>query len=155
MNKKTLLATAIAGALTASAMFAVPAFAEDYTVQMLNRGSDGQMMVFEPAYLNIQPGDAVTFVATDPGHNAETIPGMSPEGASSFRGPMGQDVTATFDAEGLYGIKCLPHYGLGMVALIKVGDGTPPNLEAAEDIHHPGRAAQSMDALLEEAQAGE
>nr|WP_304074714.1 plastocyanin/azurin family copper-binding protein [Maricaulis maris] len=29
----------------------------------------------------------------------------------------------TFDEEGLYGIKCAPHYAAGMIVLIEVGDG--------------------------------
>jgi plastocyanin len=42
---------------------------------MLNRGESGTM-VFEPAGLRIAPGDTVKFIATDRGHNAETVPGM-------------------------------------------------------------------------------
>lgn len=154
MNRKFLSAAALGGILAAS-LYVGPAAAEDFTIEMLNRGTDGQMMVFEPAYLNVQPGDTVTFVATDPSHNAETIPGMLPEGVDAFRGPMNQDVTVTFDAEGLYGIKCLPHYGLGMVALIDVGDGVAVNREAAESIRHPGRATQRMAALIERAENNE
>ncbi len=39
--------------------------AADHEVKMLNRGSDGGMMVFEPAFLKVEPGDTVTFVAGD------------------------------------------------------------------------------------------
>ncbi len=52
---------------------------------MLNKGADGTTMVFEPALTKIAVGDTVTFVATDRGHNAETIPGMLPEGAEASR----------------------------------------------------------------------
>ena len=34
-------------------------FAADHVVKMLNNGADG-MMVFEPGYLNVVPGDTVT-----------------------------------------------------------------------------------------------
>lgn len=155
MKHNLLPATVLAGVLAVASLMAGPVAAEDFTVEMLNRGADGQMMVFEPAYLNVQPGDTVTFVATDPSHNAESIPGMLPEGAESFRGPMNQDVSVTFDTEGLYGIKCLPHYGLGMVALINVGDGAAVNLEAAESVRHPGRANQRMAALFERAESND
>ena len=42
---------------------------------------------------------------------------------------MGKEVSITVTAEGLYGIECTPHAGMGMVALIQVG--APTNLEAA------------------------
>lgn len=146
MKLQTLL-TAAAIAIT------VPAagFAEDHQVHMLNRGADGQMMVFEPAFLQIEPGDTVTFLPTDPSHNAESIPSMMPEGAETFRGRINQEITVTFDQEGVYGIKCLPHYGLGMVAVIQVGDDTA-NLEAARSVRHPARANQRMPELLSQVQ---
>ncbi len=53
---------------------------------MLDQGPDGQMMVFEPSFLKIEPGDTVTFVPTDKSHNSETILGMIPEGAEAWRG---------------------------------------------------------------------
>lgn len=146
MKIRTLLTTAaLAIALPAAA------FADDHQVHMLTRGADGSMMVFEPAFLQIEPGDTVTFLPTEPSHNAETIPGMWPEGAESFRGGMNQEVTVTFTAEGVYGIKCLPHYGLGMVAVIQVGDDTA-NLEAARGVRHPARASQRMPDLLSQVQ---
>ena len=42
-------------------------------------------MVFEPALVKVAPGDTVKFVATDKGHNAETIKGMLPDGARDVR----------------------------------------------------------------------
>ena len=140
----------LAAAIFAAALPAGTALAEDHEILMLNRGADGQSMVFEPAYLEVAPGDTVTFVATDRAHNAETISGMVPEGGETFRGRMNEDVSVTFTAEGVYGVKCLPHYGLGMVALIKVGEGDAPNLEAAAGVRQPGRARQRMEALFQQ-----
>ena len=51
---------------------------------MLDKGTEG-VMVFEPALVKIAPGDTVKFVATNKGHNAETIKGMLPEGADAVR----------------------------------------------------------------------
>lgn len=104
--------------------FAGAAFAEDHEVQMLNSGTDGEIMVFEPAFLKVEPGDTVTFVPTDKSHNAESILGTIPEGAEAFKGKINEEITVTFDAEGLHPVKCLPQYALGMVALIRVGDDT-------------------------------
>ena len=103
------------------------ALAESYEVQMLNTGSDG-VMVFEPAVLSINPGDSVTFKATNPGHNSESMAGMKPEGAEGWQGGMGQDVTVTFDQDGVYVYQCTPHLMMAMVGVIKVGSGS--NLEA-------------------------
>ena len=96
------------------------AMAAEVEVKMLNKGAEG-LMVFEPALVKIEPGDTVKFVATDKGHNAESIKGMLPAEATPFVGKNGEDVTVTFDKPGAYGIKCMPHYGMGMVALIVVG----------------------------------
>ena len=38
-----------------------------------------------------------------------------------------RDSTYTVDVEGLYGIRCTPHYANGMVALIQVGDSADPD----------------------------
>lgn len=146
---KKLVLSAALGALA----LAPAAMAEDHEIQMLNVGSDGQPMVFEPAYLEIAPGDTVTFVNAQGAHNAQTIDGMLPEGAEGFRGGMRQDVSFTPTEEGVWGIKCMPHYGAGMVALIKVGDGEAANLETASEVRHPGRARQRFEDLFEQARA--
>lgn len=143
MRKTTLAAFAAAFALASA-----PVLAADHEVQMLNRGDAGTM-VFEPAALEIAPGDTVTFVATDPGHNAETIAGMLPEGAESFRTAIGETVEITFDEPGLYGIKCTPHYAMGMVMLIQVGDD-PANVEDVKAVGTPPAAANRFEAAFED-----
>lgn len=76
-----------------------PALAAEIKVKMLNRGTEG-VMVFEPALVKIEPGDTVKFVATDKGHNAETIKGMFPADSTPFAGKLGEDVNVTFDKPG-------------------------------------------------------
>jgi pseudoazurin len=120
--------------------------AAEYEVRMLNRGEAG-IMVFEPAFLEVSPGDTVHFRAADKGHNAASIDGMVPDGAVTWTGGLNKDVTVTLDAEGVYGVRCVPHYGMGMVALLVVGDPTV-NLETAGQIKHPGKAKQRMAELL-------
>lgn len=39
----------------------------------------------EPAFLAVAAGDTVLFLPTDKGDNVETIKGMLPEGAESFK----------------------------------------------------------------------
>jgi pseudoazurin len=122
------------------------AFAAEIEVKMLNKGAEGAM-VFEPALIKVAPGDTVKFVATDKGHNAETIKGMLPADAPAFLGKLGQDVAVTFDKPGVYGVKCLPHYGVGMVAMVVVG--TPTNLDEAKAVPQVGKAKQVMAGLFE------
>ncbi|MDF2798721.1 MAG: pazS [Devosia sp.] len=114
---------------------------------MLNKGEDGTM-VFEPALTEIAVGDTVTFVPTDKGHNAETIAGMLPEGATPFKGKLNEEITVTFDTEGVYGVKCAPHFGMGMVALVVVGE--PTNLEEAKSVKVPPKAQSRFDAMYAE-----
>ena len=86
-------------------------------------------------------------MATDKGHNAESIKGMLPANATPFLGRNGEDVAVTFDKPGIYGVKCLPHYGMGMVAMVVVG--TPTNLEEAKAAPQIGKAKQVMAGLFE------
>ena len=139
-----------AAALLASAALALatPSYAADHEVHMLNKGETG-VMVFEPAYIEAAPGDTVTFVPVDKGHNAESIKGMFPEGAEPFKGKINETITVTFDKDGVYGVKCTPHYGMGMVALVKVGE--PTNLEEAKAAKNPGKAKTKMNDLLAQA----
>jgi len=146
MKKIAMLAAATAFLLAGGA-----ASAAEVEVKLLNKGTDGGMMVFEPALVKIAPGDAVKFVATDKGHNAETIKGMAPEGAAAFQGKNGEDVVVKFDQEGVYGVKCLPHYGMGMVAMIVVG--VPANEDQAKAVPQVGKAKQVFATLFEKLDA--
>lgn len=72
---------------------------------------------------------------------------MLPEGAQSFVVKMGDDVAVTFDQAGIYGVKCAPHYGMGMVALVVVG--TPANDEQARAVPQVGKAKQVFATLFD------
>ena len=137
----------IAAFLIGSAIVAAPAAAKDIVVQMKNKGTDG-LMVFEPSFVQAAKGDKIHFVPTDKGHNAEMIPGMFPDGVTKSGGAMNQEYVLTATKPGLYGIKCLPHFGMGMVALVKVGTGPAPNAAAAAAASMPPLARKRMDPLL-------
>jgi pseudoazurin len=124
----------------------IAAEAAEYQVQTLNMSAHG-MFQFEPQQLKIQPGDTVHFVAKDKGHNVESIDGMLPDGAAPFKSGIGQDITVAFTKPGVYGFKCTPHYGMGMVGLIVVGDPSS-NLQKAESVNHPGKAKPTFAALF-------
>lgn len=120
MKGKTMFKTLISG-IALSVALAGAAVGEDFEVKMLNRGEAGTM-VFEPSFLQIAVGDTVKFIAEDRGHNAESIPEMMPEGGTAFEGKINEEVDVTFETEGLYGVRCKPHYAMGMVMTIAVGE---------------------------------
>ena len=144
METEMRIGILLAGAVMAVAL-ASPAAAKDVQVKMLNKGARGAM-VFEPALVKVAPGDTVTFVATDKGHNAEIISTMMPAGAAPFKGKMNQNLTVKFTKPGVYGYKCLPHYGLGMVGAVIVG--SPVNAAQAKAVSHPGKAKQTFASIL-------
>ncbi|MCD2514446.1 pseudoazurin [Comamonas endophytica] len=109
------------GALLLGLCAATAAWSETFEVKMLNRGSQGAM-VYEPEFIRLQPGDKLKFLASSNGHDAVSIDGMLPAGARPFKGRINEEIEVTFTEAGLYGIKCLPHYAMGMVMLVQVGD---------------------------------
>lgn len=145
--------TALAGAAAISGLAWSGAYAAEHEVRMLNKGPEGQPMQFDPAFLKIEPGDSVTFVPTDKGHNSESILEMIPEGAETWKGKINEEITVTYDIEGIYGYKCMPHFGLGMVGLIQVGESTD-NLNSAETAKLPGKAKTRMAELIAQVEAG-
>ncbi len=123
-----------------------PALADNVEVKMLNKGEAGTM-VFEPSLIQVEPGDTVTFVAADKGHNAETIKGLIPDGAEPFKGKSSKDIAVTFDVPGVYAVKCMPHLAMGMVALVVVG-GDTSNLDAIEKAKLPKPAHERFEAMI-------
>lgn len=126
----------------------IPAFAADVEVQMLNKGDKGAM-VFQPDIVRIAVGDTVTFNSVDKGHNVEGIAAMMPAGAPAFKSKLSETFTQAFAAPGIYAVKCDPHYGMGMVALVVVGDDLS-NLDALKAAKNPKKPQDHFDALFAE-----
>jgi pseudoazurin len=59
---------------------------------------------------------------------------------------MNDDITVTFDEPGAYGFECKPHYGMGMVGLVIIGD--PINLAEAKAVPQKGKAKKKFEALF-------
>ena len=121
------------------------AFSDIFEVKMLNRGEAGSM-VYEPDFLELQPGDTVRFIATHPSHNAASIPEMWPEDAVQVKGRINEEIEVTFDAPGFYGIQCSPHYTMGMVMLIQVGPGDPGDISIPSSLPEMGQ--DRMEAII-------
>ena len=141
MKKLMLLAAAAVIAMAGAAG------AAEHEIKMLNKGAKGAM-VFEPDFLRVEVGDTIKFIAVDKGHNAESIKGMIPEGAAEFKGKINEEISYTIEQEGVYGIKCTPHYAMGNVMLVVAGE--PVNAEEAKTVRHPGRAKAHFEELFTE-----
>ena len=137
---KTLIAASLATLLSTTI-----ASAETFEVKMLNKGTDGAM-VFEPAFVKAAVGDTITFLAIDKGHNIESIKGMLPDGIEPFKSKMSEDFSLELTTEGIIGIKCTPHYAMGMVALIQVG--APVNLATVTAVELKGKAKTRLEPLI-------
>jgi len=146
--KSVLLAT-IAAVTMMTAGFAL---GEEVEIKMLNEGAKGKM-VFEPDFVKINPGDTIEFKPIDKGHNAETIKGMIPTGAEPFKSKINAEFSVTLTENGVYGIRCTPHFGVGMVALIVVG--TPENVEETKAIavKVPAKAKKVFEELFAQVDA--
>ncbi|AYD01780.1 pseudoazurin [Neorhizobium sp. NCHU2750] len=140
---RTILKTIILAAV--AALMAMPAFSAEIEIKMLNKGADGEAMVFEPAAVKAAVGDTIKFVATDKGHDVASIAGLVPDGVADVKGKISQDVSVTVDKPGAYVFKCTPHFGMGMVALVVVGDA-PANLDAVKAAKMPKKAKDRLDA---------
>lgn len=128
-----------------------PAVSSTHAIMMLNADcGDPQITnVFTPPVLIIEPGDSVTFLPTDAGHNTASKRGMIPDGAESWNSPMDEEFTLNLTIPGVYGYICVPHYEMGMVGLIVVGDATS-NLKAAKKVRHAGKARKAFKNLFAE-----
>ena len=72
---------------------------------------------------------------------------MIPDGTEPFVGKVGKELTVTFTEPGIYGVECKPHYVMGMVAAVVVGE--PVNLDAAKAVKQPGQAKKRFARILE------
>ena len=140
-----------AAALAAATLAASPAAAKEHQVKMLNKGSDGKLMVFEPAFIKVAPGDTVKFLATQKGHNAESVAGMAPAGTPAFKGKINEEIVVRFSKPGVYGYKCLPHVGMGMVGVVQVGNASNKAAATAAAQKLPGIGKKRMNELLAQA----
>lgn len=143
ITRRTALMSAAAVAALAVALPKGVLAATTHEVQMLNQHPEDKKlkMVFYPRIVVAEPGDTISFVATDKGHNSQSIDGMAPEGAAGWKGKINNGVEVTLDKPGFYGFQCAPHSALGMVGLVIVkGEGMMDNLEAAKAVKQRGKA---------------
>ena len=131
------------------AVFTVTAsWAADTTVEMLNKRDDGAKMVYSEDITRIDVGDTITWVPTSKGHNVEII--AAPEGFNiPKKSKNGKEVAITFDVPGIYYYWCTPHKGMGMIALVVVGDDIS-NKDDVAKAKALGKSKKKLKALLGE-----
>lgn len=130
--------------------------AANHEVRMFTKNPDNpkERNVFVPSLLVVEPGDTVTFIAADKGHNSASGEDMIPEGPKPWKGRISMDIEMTLEKEGVYGYVCTPHEGVGMVGVIVVkGDGMLDNLDAVKQAKMKGKAKKVFADLLEEVEA--
>ena len=128
---------------------ATSAFAESATVEMWNKDPEDKKrkMVFSQEIVVVEPGESVTWLATDKGHNVEFIAG--PEGwEAPKKSKVSKDVTLTFDTPGVYLYQCTPHKSMGMIAIVVVGDLTQEAVDAIRDAKVTGKSKKKFKELL-------
>ena len=104
-------------AAIALAFIATPmVHAEDHVIK-------AEATKFSPLYVFIKPGDTVSWTNMV-GHDAQAEEHLIPEGAEPWHMGMGQEGSVTLEKEGVYLYKCTPHFSLGMVGAIVVGQPT-------------------------------
>ena len=104
------------------ASLSMPAFAEDLTIEMLNKRDDGAKMVYSEDIARIDVGDTITWTPNSKGHNVEFI--ACPDGwEAPKKSKLSKEFAFTFDTPDVYLYQCTPHKSMGMIAVVVVGDG--------------------------------
>ena len=119
-------------------------WAAEHIIEMRNKDDAGNLMAFQPGFLKVEVGDTVKFVPTDKSHNTESVLEAWPEGVAPVKGAFSKEVVFKAEKEGLYVLKCAPHYGMGMVVLVQVGK--PVNLDKIKEFKATGLAKKRFDA---------
>ena len=104
-------------------------------------------MAFDPMVIQIAPGDTVKWQSMST-HNVESLEGMIPEGAESFKSPMSENYRHTFEEEGVYIYVCTPHVSMGMGGAVVVGN--PDNLEDVKAVEVSGGRQRIADEAIKE-----
>ncbi|TQR59577.1 pseudoazurin [Campylobacter troglodytis] len=125
--------------------------AKEIEIKLLNKGADGAMP-FEPGYVYAQPGDTITFVAVDAGHDAKSV--VIPDGAQHFETKImkkGSTLSFKLDKEGIYVYQCTPHLPMGMVGIVQVGKAV--NMDKINDsIFKPAKAKERLAKYISQIQ---
>jgi len=125
------------------------AYADDMTIEMLNKRDDGAKMVYSEDIAHIDVGDTITWVPTSKGHNVEFI--AAPDGWDiPKKSKNNKEVSITFDVPGVYVYQCTPHKAMGMIGLVVVAEGGEVPLNDVSKTKVNGKSKKKLKALLGE-----
>ena len=128
------------------AFISTSVFAEDISIDMLNKRDDGAKMVYSQDIARIDVGDTITWLPASKGHNVHFIAG--PEGWElPKKSKNNKETSMTFDVPGVYLYQCTPHASMGMIALVVVGDDKS-NFDAIAGYKARGKSKKKLKALL-------
>ena len=134
--------------LVAFAMMFAIGVANAATVEMLNKDTNGNKMIYNEEIVKVEVGETVTWVPVTKGHNVEMIAG--PDGATlPKKSKNGKEFSMTFEVPGIYYYWCTPHKGMGMIGLVVVG-GYVSNKDAIAKAKALGKSKKKLKALLGE-----
>ena len=135
-------------AVFGTVLFSSMAYAEDMTIDMLNKRADGEKMVYSVDVAKIDVGDTITWLPASKGHNVHFIAG--PDGWDlPKKSKNNKEVAITFDTPGIYLYQCTPHASMGMIGLVIVG-GDTSNIDAIAKAKVRGKSKKKLKKLLGE-----
>jgi len=134
-------------ALAISVLLSSPSLADDMSIGMLNKDSDGNKMIYSQEVANIDVGDTVTWLPTSKGHNVEMI--ASPNDMK-LKSKNGKEVKITFDTPGVYLYVCTPHATMGMIGIVTVAEGGEVPLNDISKAKVRGKSKKKLKELLGE-----
>ena len=126
------------------ALLANPLHAADMSIEMLNKDSSGNKMIFSQEIAKVDVGDTVTWLPTSKGHNVEII--ASPNDMK-LKSKNGKEVKIKFDTPGVYYYWCTPHKNMGMIGLVVVGNDLS-NIDEIANAKARGKSKKKLQTLL-------
>ena len=130
--------------LIAVAFLSTPTLAAEVSIEMLNKDSNGNRMVYSQEIAKVEVGDTVTWLPASKGHNVEII---SSPNKMRFKSKNSKEAKITFDTPGIYYYWCTPHKGMGMIGLIVVGNDLS-NIDSIASAKAIGKSKKKLKALL-------
>ena len=128
-------------------LFLQAANAGDITIEMLNKRSDGEKMVYSADIARVESGTTITWIPTSKGHNVHFIAG--PDGWDlPKKSKNNKEVSITFDVPGVYLYQCTPHATMGMIALVVVEEGGEVPLNDVSKAKVRGKSKKKLKELL-------
>lgn len=129
-------------------MISGAAYAAEVQIDMLNKLGK-ERMVYSKKFVKINVGDTIKWKAADKTHNVVFIKNAIPKGVEIFKSKMNKDAEYTFNVPGIYAYKCQPHFGMGMIGFVQVGDDTH-NLEAVKNAKYIGKSKKIAADILKD-----